>query len=287
MRGIALLERIVFASLLLTASSASAQVTVEGQAVVWHSITLTIQGPAAAETDNSPNPFLDIRLQAIFTGPAGQRLVVPGFFDGDGQGGPQGRVWRVRFTPDAPGTWQYSAAFRQGAGVAIQLEPAAGEPLDPSPLTGSFVVAPRDALAPGFLKWGALRYVGKHYLKFQDGPYWLRAGTDEPEDFLGYAGFERTPAKHHYAAARRRLARRGSGLGRWQRPRDHRRAQLPGQPTCQQHLFPDDEYRRRRQGCVALDWRHGPARQREQRQLCITTPPSCASGRSYSLMPKD
>ena len=54
--------------------------------------------------------------------------------------------------------------------------------------------------APGFLKWGALRYVGKHYLKFQDGPYWLRAGTDEPEDFLGYAGFERTPAKHHYAA---------------------------------------------------------------------------------------
>ncbi len=46
---------------------------------------------------------------------------------------------------------------------------------------------------------GTLNYADRHYLKFQDGPYWLRGGTDEPEDFLGYAGFDRTPPKHRYA----------------------------------------------------------------------------------------
>jgi PelA/Pel-15E family pectate lyase len=90
--------------------------------------------------------------------------------------------------------------LRKGAGVAVRLEPDAGEAVELSNGAGSFVVAPRDPQAPGYLKWGMLRYVGKYYLKFQDGPFWIRGGTDEPEDFLGYAGFDRTPPKHHYAA---------------------------------------------------------------------------------------
>ena len=68
-----------------------------------------------------------------------------------------------------------------------------------SNLTGSFHVSPRDPDAPGFLKWGRLAYVGQHYLKFHDGPFWLRGGTDEPEDLLAYAGFDHTPPKHRYA----------------------------------------------------------------------------------------
>jgi hypothetical protein len=195
-----LVARFILASLLLTAGAASAQVVVEGEPIVWYPITLTMPGPQAAETNTSPNPFLDFRLQATFVGPSGERLSVPGFFDGDGQGGPQGNVWRVRFTPAAAGRWQYTASFRQGAGVAIQLEPEAGAAWTSPPLTGTIDVAPRDPQAPGFLKWGALRYVGKHYLKFQDGPYWLRGGTDEPEDFLGYVGFNNTPPSHRYAA---------------------------------------------------------------------------------------
>jgi hypothetical protein len=188
------------ASLLLATGSVSGQTAVEGQLAVWHPVTLTFQGPDAAETDNSPNPFFDVRLQVVFLGPSKQRFVVPGFFDGDGRGGPKGRVWRVRFSPETPGTWRYEAAFRTGPGVAIQVEAVAGQSLALPDLAGSFVVSPRDADAPGFLKWGRLRYVGKHYLKFHDGPYWIRGGTDEPEDFLGYAGFDRTPPKHRFAA---------------------------------------------------------------------------------------
>lgn len=191
---------IVVASLLLAAGAVAGQASVDGPLAVWHPITITFVGPEAADTDRSPNPFLDIRLQVVFSGPSDQRFVVPGFFDGDGQGGPKGRAWRVRFSPNVAGTWRYEASFRTGDGVAVRLERDAGKLLALPDLSGSFDVLPRDPDAPGFLKWGRLAYVGKYYLKFADGPYWIRGGTDEPEDFLGYAGFDHTPPKHRYAA---------------------------------------------------------------------------------------
>lgn len=189
-----------FASLLIVAGASAGQITVDGAAVVWQPLSFTFAGPEAAENDSSPNPFLDLRLQVTFTGPTGERFVVPGFFDGDGRGGPQGNAWRVRFTPNKPGRWTYSAALRAGPAVAIDLAPEAGEPRTLPSQTGMFEVTPRDPAAPGFARWGRLAYVGAHYLKFQDGPYWLRGGADEPEDFLGYAGFDRTPPRHRYAA---------------------------------------------------------------------------------------
>ena len=39
--------------------------------------------------------------------------------------------------------------------------------------------------------------MGGHYLKFRDGPYWLKGGTDSPEDFLAYKGFANTPRAGH------------------------------------------------------------------------------------------
>ncbi len=43
------------------------------------------------------NPF-DVELAGEFAGPNGQRLRVPGFYDGDG-------TWKIRFSPPAEGTW--------------------------------------------------------------------------------------------------------------------------------------------------------------------------------------
>lgn len=188
---------------IIAAAALSAPATLEGQRTVWHPLALSWAGPQAAETDSAPNPFLDIRLQVEFVGPENQRYDVPGFFDGDGEGAPQGNVWRARFMPDAAGTWRYTARFRRGPQVAIALEPDAGEVFTPeglseADLTGAFQVAPRDTLAPGYLKYGFLGYAGGHYLKFVDGPYWLRGGTDEPENLLAYEGFANTPPKHRY-----------------------------------------------------------------------------------------
>ena len=170
-----------------------------GPLTKWEAVSLEFEGPAADAADNQPNPFLDYRLQVAFTGPNGKRYNVPGFFDGDGKGGRAGRVWRVWFSPDEVGRWQFEASFRQGSQVAVSLAADAGEPVAFHGAKGTFTVKAIDKGAPGFLKFGRLEYVGKFYLKFRDGPYWIKGGTDEPEDFLGYSGFTNTPrATHHF-----------------------------------------------------------------------------------------
>ena len=167
----------------------------------WAPVTLDFAGPSATTADSTPNPFLDYRLQVKFTSPAGKTYDVPGFFDGDGQGAQAGAVWRVRFTPDEVGTWKYQASFRKGPQVAVSLDASAGEPAGFDGAAGAFEVVEQDPAAPGFHKWGRLEYVGQHYLKFRDGPYWLKGGVDEPENLLAYKGFAGTPrATHQYAA---------------------------------------------------------------------------------------
>jgi hypothetical protein len=118
---------------------------------------------------------------------------VPGFFDGDGQGGSAGKVWRVRFTPDEEGLWKYKASFRRGPNVAVSLESEAGEAdstIDGD--AGEFTVKPIGKDAQGHFRTGRLEYVGSHYLKRRDGGYWLKGGTDSPENLLAYKGFDNT-----------------------------------------------------------------------------------------------
>ena len=170
--------------LLLFGGAIHAQ-TLYGVKKVWHPITIDFEGPVASETDAAPNPFLDYRLQVRFVGPGGRRYDVPGFFTGDGRGGARGNVWRVRFCPDRCGTWKYAASMRRGPRIAVDFDPSSGEPITPDGVSDSFEVSAQDPEAPGFLKWGRLAYVGGHYLKFADGPYWIRGGTDSPREFPG------------------------------------------------------------------------------------------------------
>jgi hypothetical protein len=55
----------------------------------------------------SPNPFTDVSFSAAVTAPSGRQVEVPGFFDGDGQGGAAGRVFKVRVFADETGTWTW------------------------------------------------------------------------------------------------------------------------------------------------------------------------------------
>jgi hypothetical protein len=56
----------------------------------------------------SPNPFLDINLTATLHSPSGRSFVVDGFFDGDGNGGSIGDVFKIRVFADELGTWTWS-----------------------------------------------------------------------------------------------------------------------------------------------------------------------------------
>jgi hypothetical protein len=158
----------------------------------WHPLIIDFVGPFADETDVAPNPFLDYRLQVTFTNWQGQSFVVPGFFAGDGQGQGSGNVWRVIFSPEAVGEWQYTASFRTSSEVAVSLEPGAGIPVSFDGTTGQFSVTTPACTDNSFLSWGRLEYVGEHYLKFRDGGYWLKGGSNSPENFLAYAGFDNT-----------------------------------------------------------------------------------------------
>jgi hypothetical protein len=176
---------------------------VRGTLRTWQPMEIHFDGPQARETDVGPNPFLDFRLQVRCTGPGGGVYDVPGFFNGDGKGTGDGGVWTVRFTPDRPGTWAYRAEFKRGKQAAVRQRRAGGEPAFGQSAafdgeTGTFVVQERDPDAPGFWKWGRLQYAGGHYLKFVDGPYYIKGGCDSPENLLAYADFDDTIGSHHY-----------------------------------------------------------------------------------------
>lgn len=153
-----------------------------GRFAKWARIEIRLTGPASGAAGR-PNPF-SVLVDATFTSPAGRTVTVPGFYDGDGRGGLDGAVWKVRFAADETGTWRFASR---------SAEPRLNG------RTGTFEVVAAAAGAKGFWKWGRLEYVGKRYLKFRDGPYWLKAGCDDPENFLGRF-------RHYDTLAKRRAA---------------------------------------------------------------------------------
>jgi Domain of unknown function (DUF5060) len=174
---------------------------VAGCLTKWMPVTLDFRGPRASASDANPNPFLDYRLQVRFTSPSGKTHEVPGFFAADGKAGLAGDVWRSILSPDEVGVWRYAASFRHGKDLAVCLEPHAGDSDSFDGAQGELSIGPPDSSSEGFYQRGRLEYVGSHYLKFRDGGYWIKGGTDSPEDFLAYHGFSNTPkARHRYAS---------------------------------------------------------------------------------------
>ncbi|WP_200979998.1 DUF5060 domain-containing protein [Echinicola sp. 20G] len=168
---------------------------ISGELKVWHKVTLTFEGPESSETA-SPNPFTDYRLEVNFS--QGEKsFVVPGYFAADGNAAftsaTEGNRWRVHFSPDAPGQWDYKVSFKEGNDVAVGGEEgeSAGY-MDGQ--TGSFEVVESDKTGRDLRAQGRLRYVGEHYLQFsQSGKYFVKNGVDAPENLLAYFEFDDTP----------------------------------------------------------------------------------------------
>ncbi len=147
-------------------------------------------GARLTETTASPyNPWLDWRMVVTLTGPSGQIYLAHGFYAADGRGGDSGDIWKVRFSPDEAGTWNGSIAFEYGADLNVADLGVAGTPTGIHGATFSFSVT-ANLPRPGFHATGPLEYVGEHYLRFRNGRYFLKGGTDSPENFLAYSGFD-------------------------------------------------------------------------------------------------
>ncbi|WP_193213626.1 DUF5060 domain-containing protein [Luteolibacter marinus] len=169
---------------------------VTGELKRWHKVTIDFTGPPTSE-DAAVNPFTDYRLDVTFTHPAsGKTYLVPGYFAADGDAAntsaTAGDVWRVHFAPDEIGTWIFTASFRTGPDVATDDDPAAGSSagyFDGE--GGSIDVEPTDKTGRDFRGKGRLEYVGKHHLRFAgSGGYFMKMGTDSPENLLAYQDFD-------------------------------------------------------------------------------------------------
>lgn len=183
----------------LAAAQTSAEIT--GECRKWHRITLTFTGPQTGERAR-PNPFRDYRLMVTFRH-GKKTYVVPGFYAADGKaaetGATKGNKWRVRFTPDAEGTWTYEASFRTGKDVVVSLDPKAGKAIAFDGAKGKFTVAASDKKGRDHRAKGMLRYVGRHYLQFAESKeFFIKGGADSPENFLAYADFDDTKPTHKY-----------------------------------------------------------------------------------------
>jgi len=96
-----------------------------GVAEQWKEVELCFRAAASYS-----NPYTDVELSAEFTGPGGQKLVRPGFWDG-------GNRWLIRFTsPVYRGQWKYVTHCSNprdkglhGVGGRFESAPYAGENL--------------------------------------------------------------------------------------------------------------------------------------------------------------
>jgi len=146
-----------------------------GEFSKWAPIEIELSGPNT-NSEATPNPF-SMLVDVSFRDPKGRTVRVPAFYDGDGKGKPAGQIWKVRFSADEAGKWSFSSSsFNQRLNGYI----------------GTFSVSGNAPEGKGFYRWGRLEYTGTfqngiRYLKFRDGPYWLKAGCDDPENFLGRA----------------------------------------------------------------------------------------------------
>ncbi len=176
----------------------AARATVSGELRQWHRITITFDGPELAE-DSQPNPFRDYRLTVTFS-QGSRSFDVPGYYAADGNaaesGASRGDKWRVHFVPDQTGSWNYRTSFRNGADIAVSLDPGAGEAGLIDGISGRFDVASSDKKKPDLRAQGLLRYTGGRYLRFAGtGEYFLKGGADSPENWLAYCDFDQTPER--------------------------------------------------------------------------------------------
>lgn len=175
--------------------------SISGTLKQYHAVSINFEGPFCHSSDNSPNPFLDYRLQVEIISPSSKTYHVPGFYNGDGNGKNSGNIWSVCFTPLEKGKYTFKASFQKGRNLAVQALKENGQSISFDGVSGSFRVKDKGKSAEGFHKKGLLISSDTHYFRFSDGTYWLKGGTDSPEDFLSYSGFSGTPvATHDYGS---------------------------------------------------------------------------------------
>ncbi|GGZ77591.1 DUF5060 domain-containing protein [Algibacter mikhailovii] len=170
---------------------------IKGELKKWHKVTLEFEGPLTAE-DAENNPFLNYKLDVTFTHKkSGKTYVIPGYYAADGRAAnssaSSGNIWKVHFAPDEIGHWEYAVKFVKGKWASIRVSNKLKSANYMDQMTGSINIEQTDKVGRDFRGKGRLQYVGERYLKFEEnGEYFLKCGSDAPENFLAYEDFDGT-----------------------------------------------------------------------------------------------
>jgi hypothetical protein len=99
------MSRCIPALVLLAAARGGAMADDLGEVPLYHVLEVTFDGPQQGPSDV---PARDVALAATFRHEGGEQAEAFGFWDGDGQGGVLGSVFKVRFCPTQTGRWTIS-----------------------------------------------------------------------------------------------------------------------------------------------------------------------------------
>jgi len=191
-----ILKKLLLPILLLTATQTLYLQELQGELKKWHKVTLQFEGPETSEIAED-NPFLNFRLNVTFThSETKETIIIPGYYAADGNAAntsaESGNIWKVHFNPPTDGEWTYNTDFKKGKWAAIRTSRKIKSAGYMDGKTGTFNIGDTDKTGRDFRGKGMLKYVGERYLKFQNGEYFLKCGSDAPENFLAYDKFDGT-----------------------------------------------------------------------------------------------
>ncbi|MFG1707032.1 DUF4038 domain-containing protein [Nonomuraea sp. M3C6] len=130
-------------------------------AQTWRAVEFTLHS-----TVDYADPYRDVDLVATFTGPNGQRLTMPGFWDG-------GTTWRVRFAAPTPGRWQYTTSSTDAANTGLNGHHGT---ILAARYTGNLAI-----YRHGFLKTSA----NNRYFTYADGTPFFWLGDNQQSNLAG------------------------------------------------------------------------------------------------------
>ncbi|QCX37898.1 DUF5060 domain-containing protein [Aureibaculum algae] len=160
----------------------------------YNTLTIPFEGPETSETD-AINPFLNYRLSVEFQH-EDSKQTIRGFYAADGDAAETsaktGKIWNVRFTPNKIGKWTYTAKLHKGDSIALTDDLTIGDLIPMTNAKGNFIIVNSDKEGDDFRGKGRLE-AHKGYFKFRNtNDYWLKVGTNSPENLLGYVDFDDT-----------------------------------------------------------------------------------------------
>jgi len=138
-----------------SAITASVDVVIDPAVEKWRNMEFSL-----TSSKTYANPFMDVDVTATFTGPNGEKLIRPAFWDG-------GNTWKVRFAPTAVGSWIVTTQSTDASDTGLNRS-------TPIPFTSVEYNGTLDIYKRGFLKSSET----KRYFSYNDGtPFFYLGDT--------------------------------------------------------------------------------------------------------------